>query len=777
MAQERIMLPLLPMRDPDIVIFPHQFGEIDVGRPFSLKAIERAKNNGNKIIIAMQKDENVDDPKAKDFYSICSEAEIKHITPMKNEDGSVMARVNVMGTRRAWLKVVGTDAESESSYLYGEIDIIKEPSFSVDDHISNSIRQLKEMVTENTPITPDENTPITSEGLSAFLDSIASQLPIVGRQKLKLLRIKDPRKRLEELLTIMAELTKQTPVSIDAEPSGSDGSIASELMRLQKMIEGANLPSEALSLANQELRRLKMMSPHSSEFHVTLNYVEWLASLPWNVVTDDSLDIEKAQVCLDEDHFGLKTVKERIIEFLAVRKLSSGKMGTILCFTGSPGVGKTSICRSIARAVGRKFVRISLGGVHDEAEIRGHRRTYVGALPGKIIQNIRKVGSRNPVFVLDEIDKLSKDFRGDPASALLEVLDPEQNNSFTDNFLGTAFDLSDVMFIMTANETSPIPPALYDRMEIIEIPGYSPFDKVKIAQKHLIPKQKEQYGLKDYEVSISPNAISRIVEEYTSEAGVRNLERQCGTIMRKVAVTAASGKDPAKVVKVDMVPKFLGAPKIYAERAIENPEVGLSAGLAWSRNGGSILFVEASLTPGKGEIILTGNLGKVLQESAKAAHTWIKSNADNLGVDLEQLSKNDVHVHLPAGATPKDGPSAGIAVAAAMLSLFTNRPVRNNIAMTGEITLRGRVLPIGGLKEKVLAAHRAGIQEVIYPKQNVADIEEIPSDVKDDMKFIPVGSLNEALELLLVDDSPKSAGDISSSGGNHLLMNKENSCA
>jgi len=583
------------------------------------------------------------------------------------------------------------------------------------------------------------------------------------------------------MLVIVSELVKQTPVPMNAEPPpGGDesGALVNELTRLQKMIDAAKLQPEALAMANQEMRRLKMMTPHSSEFHVTLNYVEWIASLPWDTLTTDSLDIEKAQTCLDEDHFGLKTVKERIVEFLAVRKLAPDKMGTILCFVGPPGVGKTSLGRSIAKAIGRKFIRMSLGGVHDEAEIRGHRRTYVGALPGKIIQNIRKVGSKNPVFMLDEIDKLSKDFRGDPASALLEVLDPEQNNSFTDNFLGTPFDLSDVMFIMTANEIAPIPPALYDRMEVIEIPGYSPFDKLRIAQQHLVPKQKEQYGLKDYEVSISPNAISRIVEEYTSEAGVRNLERQCGTIMRKIAVTVASGKDPTSVVKVDAVPKFLGPPKVFAEKAVEAPEIGWSAGLAWSRHGGSILFVETSLTAGKGEIILTGNLGKVLQESARAAHTWIKSNATKLGVDMKKLTENDVHVHLPAGATPKDGPSAGIAVAASMLSLFTNRPVRNDVAMTGEITLRGRVLPIGGLKEKVLAAHRAGIKEVIYPRQNAADIEEIPSDVRDEMKLTPVQNLNEALDMLLVEDDngPRPAGGFTS-GGNQVLMNKENSCA
>jgi len=749
---KKIVLPLLPLRDPDAIVFPGSFFEAEVGRPFSLKAIEMARANGNKIIIAMQKDVKIDEPNAKDFYGICTEAEITDVVESEEEGEENFIKLRVMGIRRAWLESIGTKKSKDTPYLFGHIKPVKEPNFNIDEHIKNSIRQLKEMIGENLSIISISSKPITtSKDLSEFVDDIAFGLPVAGHQKLKLLRTKDPRKRLEDIITIVGELVKQSPISIEAEPPGmGEGGSGGELARLQKMIETAQLPAEALAMANQELRRLKMMTPQSSEFHVTLNYVEWLASLPWKIRTKDSLDIKEAQKYLDADHYGLKKVKERIIEFLAVRKLAPEKMGTILCFVGPPGTGKTSLGRSIAKAIGRKFVRMSLGGVHDEAEIRGHRRTYVGALPGKIIQNIKKANSRNPVFVLDEIDKLCKDFRGDPASALLEVLDPEQNNTFTDNFLGTPFDLSDVMFIMTANETSPIPPALYDRMEVIEIPGYSPFDKVRIAQHHLIPKQKKQYGLESYDVSISPNAISRVIEEYTGEAGVRNLERQCGTVMRKIAVVVASGKEPSSTIKVDMIPKFLGPPRIFAEKALEAPELGVSAGLAWSRHGGSILFVETSLTPGKGEIILTGNLGKVLQESAKAAHTWIKSNAGKLNIDMDFLSSNDVHVHLPAGATPKDGPSAGVAVASSMLSLFLGKPVRNDVAMTGEITLRGRVLPIGGLKEKILAAHRAGIKEILYPKQNEADLEEIPTDVKNDIKLTPIKTLEEAIELVLV---------------------------
>lgn len=982
--EEKIILPLFPICDPDLVVFPGQIYEIDVGRAFSLEAISVAMSNNKKIIIAMQLNENIDIniPRMSDFCDICVEAEIKCIVPISRN----VSKVTIVGIRRGYLNSIN---KNSNVYMYGLISPVIESKIVIDNQIIDSFKQLKEIIVSNFTnivLTKNFNTP---KDLSNFLDEVASQLPIIGKQKLKLLKIESIYGRLEEVLSIINEFVDKVP-----EVEGND-----EITNLYKMIINAKLPTEVFGIVNKELSRLKMMNPYNSEFHILFNYIECVASLPWNNLTNDLIDIDEAKICLDEDHFGLENVKKRIIEFLAVRKLAPKKIGTTLCLVGPPGVGKaqpltakiltpsgfvnmgdikvgdkiitpsgqesniigifsqgvkdiykitfsdnsftracrdhlwkaqssddrrsnkyrivdtesmlkdkryysidfvspninfnmepildpyivgsfvsegmintipngykyssflnrekllqgildnigfinnnsielistckdilelvqslggqasynedkliidlpigikpftcseklkaydnidrkelkryinrieydgreearcilidhpdhlyitdnyivthnTSLGKSIAKAIGRKFIRLSLGGVHDEAEIRGHRRTYVGSLPGKIIQSIKKVGSKNPVFMLDEIDKLNKDFHSDPASALLEVLDPEQNNSFTDNFLGIPFDLSDVMFIMTANEITSIHPALYDRMEIIEIPGYSLLEKCKIAQQHLIPKQKSQYGLEKYDISFSPDAILSIVDGYTGEPGVRNLERQCGSIMRKIAVTVASGKKPINVVDANMVSELLGSPKIFFEKAIKNPEIGLSTGLAWSRYGGSILFVETSLTIGRGRVIMTGNLGKVLQESAYAAYTWIKSNATKFGIDLKMFSGYNIHIHLPAGAVPKDGPSAGVAVAASMLSLFVRKPVRNDIAMTGEITLRGRVLPIGGLKEKILAAHRAGIKEVLYPEQNI--IEEVPEDIKSNIILTPIQNLYEASNLFLI---------------------------
>jgi ATP-dependent Lon protease len=538
------------------------------------------------------------------------------------------------------------------------------------------------------------------------------------------------------------------------DPQQGEDPIQAELKKLAAKLKSCGMPEENMQIAEQELRRLSMTPPNGAEFQVMFNYLETLASLPWNKSTEDSLDVEKAREILDRDHFGIKKAKERILEFLAVKKLMPENKGSILCFVGSPGTGKTSVMRCIAEAMGREFIRTSLGGVHDEAEIRGHRRTYVGAMPGRIIQLIKKVGVNNPVFGLDELDKLGRDFRGDPGAALLEVLDPEQNNSFNDNYLGMPFDLSNVFFIATINTKNNIHPALLDRMEIIEFPGYSPHDKLQIAKRHLIPKQKEKMGLKDYDITFSKNAINRVIEEYTSEAGVRSLERECGSIFRKLAVKVASEKKPPSIVKSDMVPRYLGPSKIFAQQAVEEPSVGVATGLAWSANGGSLLFVESSLVRGKGKVVLTGNLGKVLKESASAAYTWIKANADEFGIEQEKFDDYNVHIHFPAGATPKDGPSAGIAIASSILSTLTGRPIRNDIGMTGEISLRGRVLPIGGLMEKTLAAHRADLTEVVFPVKNECDVEEIPNDVKNEIKLTPVSDLKEALKIIML-----SAGD------------------
>jgi ATP-dependent Lon protease len=748
-----IRLPILPLRDPTLVVFPGVSLEVAVGRDFSLEAIAIAQANKSSVIVAMQRDERVDAPMAPDFYPICTEARIECVIPVDEE--GFRKRVVITGIQRAHIKVVGKTRD-EGSYLYGEVNIIPEPQVEIDDDVNICVTQIYEIISKClTSITLKNKVRIeTSEQLSGFVDHVSSQLPIDGKDRLDLLREFNPRKRLQNILVIIAELSKQVEVDVIATTDEDEDFLdefSGEVKRLYELVRKADMPEEVNKIASQELRRLKNMPPTMSEFPITANYLEILATLPWNNKTEDKIDIANAEASLNEDHHGLKKPKERILEYLAVRKLDPNKKGEILCFHGPPGTGKTSLGRSIAKAMGRKFIRMSLGGVHDEAEIRGHRRTYVGAMTGKIIQHLRKSEVKNPVFMLDEVDKLSRDYRGDPASALLEVLDPEQNHSFVDNYLNVPFDLSDVLFIGTVNEVSPIPPALRDRMEIIEIPGYSPHDKLKIAQKHLIPKQQEENGLKGHSISFSANSINRIIGEYTSEAGVRSLERKCGTVLRKLAVMVASDKELLKTIRFNSIPRLLGPPKIFAEKASETPEIGLSAGLAWSRNGGSLLFVESSLTPGKGKIKLTGNLGKVLQESASAAHTWIKANAESLGVDLEKLIKSDVHIHFPAGATPKDGPSAGIAVASSMFSLFTDRPIRNDVAMTGEISLRGRILPIGGLIEKILAAHRAGIKQVLFPEQNKHDVEEVPEDVRDDMILSPVSNLREALDIVVME--------------------------
>jgi ATP-dependent Lon protease len=1135
----KVKLPILPLRDPELVVFPGLFCEVDVGRAFSLNAVSSSgKDHSDSIIMAMQQDSSVDDPKAKDFFAICTEAEIKSVLPLDKD--ATRIRVILKGTRRAILETVGTKGSGDNSYLYGTVEIIELENSDINEEVKDTARQLKEMVTEHLQFVTieEDSTPTDRQSLSDFVDNVAGQLPIPGKRRLYFLKLKDPAARLKEVRDEVADLCRQSELEFDAGSEEGDdvddpGQIAiSEVKKLQKKVHDAGMPEHALKVARAELRRLSMMPPNGSEFQVTYNYVDHLASLPWDKTTEDNLDIDVAEKSLNDDHYGLEKPKERILEYLSVRKLLPSGKGPILCFSGPPGVGKaqpldakvltpwgyeemqnidigTSVCtpsgevatvigifpqgeldiykvkfsdgtsteccdehlwytktkldrgskrfgsvkslrdiklslkygadgqrnhsiptinkidlkhckerpidpyvmgvllgdghlgsapllssadeeivnfvkrelskmgcglirrskydfrivkqshnpsdnmhktdnrstvvqaleylellgtlsynkfvpeqykaasfqdrlsilqglldsdgsphtknasvefcsssrqlaedvkflaeslgsivsnigegdtsyvyngdkkqgvkryrvninpppglvpfrlhrkiklyenknkrtmsryiddiiyvgkkqakcilidhpdhlyitnnfivthntslgKSIAKAMGREFVRFSLGGVNDEAEIRGHRRTYVGAIPGRIIQYIQKIGTRNPVFMLDEVDKICSNFRGDPSSALLEMLDPEQNHSFVDHYLGVPFDLSQVLFIGTVNETTPLTPALKDRMEIIDLPGYSPFDKVKIAQGHLIKKQKEENGLKEVGVNVSANAIGRIVDEYTSEAGVRSLERECGTIMRKIAVMVASEKEYPSLIKIDMIPKFLGPPKVFAEKAMEKPEIGLGAGLAWSRNGGSLLFVETSLTPGEGKIKLTGNLGKVIQESADAAYTWIKSNAERLNVDSDRLSKYDVHIHFPAGAVPKEGPSAGIAIAASMLSLILDKPVRNDVAMTGEITLRGRILPIGGLKEKILAAHRAGIKEVLYPAHNKHDVTEIPSDVANDMTLTPVSSLDEALEMVILDETvgEESPNDMNPGDG-ELLMNME----
>lgn len=740
-------LPILPLKDPRLVVFPGVPCVIDVGRTFSINAVNKVISEKSHIIVAIQMDETIEAPVAKDFYNVCTEAEIKTVLPLDEE--GIKKRVVVVGIKRAQLKTVGIKGNGEDNYLYGTIAPYTEEQADVSDKIREDVRRIYDIIDRylGYVVLKNKSLPTNSAELSLIIDTIAGQLQIDATTKVDFLREINPIKRLRGLSKIIVELgrkAKEEGVSHDNIEEGEFG-------RLKKLIDESEMPDDILKVANQELNKLKSMPSNMSEYTVTFNYIENLATLPWQKSTTDCLDMSKAEESLNEDHYGLDKIKKRILEYLAVRKLAPKKRGAILCFNGPPGVGKTSLGESIAKAMGRKFTRMSLGGIHDEAEIRGHRRTYVGAMMGKIMQKIKKADVNNPVFMLDELDKLCKDFRGDPASALLEVLDPEQNHAFEDNYLNVPFDLSNVFFIGTTNEKAPIPPALRDRMEILDLPGYSPHDKVKIAKNHLIPKQKELCGLKEYETILSNNAINRIVEEYTSEAGVRNLEREIGTVFRRLAVRVAADKKPPVLVKTDALPKLLGPPKSFAEKAVERPEIGLSAGLAWTQHGGCILFVEGSLYPGKGEIHLTGNLGKVLQESATTAYIWIKSNAEKLGIEYEQLNKNDVHIHIPSGAVPKDGPSAGIALASCMVSLFTNKPIRNDVAMTGEVTLRGRVLPIGGFVEKALAAHRAGMKEILLPEKNKHDIDELPSDVRQEINVTTISNLFEALEKLIVD--------------------------
>jgi ATP-dependent Lon protease len=534
------------------------------------------------------------------------------------------------------------------------------------------------------------------------------------------------------------------------EELGEDDGDQGDLDGLEERISKASLPSEADSVAKKQLKRLRSMQVGSAEYTVVRTYLDWILDLPWSNQTEDNMDIAEVRKVLDEDHYGLDKVKKRIVEYLAVRKLKKDKKGPILCLLGPPGVGKTSLGKSIARALGRKFVRVSLGGVHDEAAIRGHRRTYVGALPGQIIQGMKKSGTVNPVFMMDEVDKIGHDFRGDPSAALLEVLDPEQNNTFADHYLEIPYDLSNVMFVATANIADPIPPPLRDRMEILEIPGYTRREKLAIARQHLIPKQLEEHGLKSEQLTITDEAVEELIEHYTREAGVRSLERTIASVIRGVAVKVAEGDLTARTIKSeDDLREYLGAIKFTSDVAERTEETGVSTGLAWTSVGGEILFIEATRMFGTGKLQLTGQLGDVMKESAHAALSYVRTNAEKYGIPRDFLEKSDLHVHIPAGGMPKDGPSAGITMFTAIVSLLTGIRVRHDVAMTGEISLRGRVLPIGGLKEKTLAAHRAGIKRVLVPERNKADLDEVPKEIRDELEFVFVTKLDEVLEAAL----------------------------
>jgi len=763
-------LPILPLRE--TVVYPQMLIPLVVGREKSIKLVEDALA-GNKIIGMCMQKTPVEEPTPDDIHKVGTVGII--VRSLRFPDNTL--RLFVQGLQR--IRII--EFTQTEPYFKAKVEVIEErveKTVEIEGLMRNLLNLFQKMASL-IPQFPEELiiNAMNIQEPGKLADFIAFNTNLNINEKQEILETIDIKERLQKVtyyLTRELEILEiankiQNEVKNEIEKSQKEYFLRQQMKAIQKelgeidpremeinelkqKLQEAKLPPEAMKEAERELERLALMPPGSAEYTVTRTYLDWLISLPWAKSTEDNLDIKRAEEILNEDHYDLEKVKERILEYLAVRKLKSDMKGPILCFVGPPGVGKTSLGKSIARALGRKFVRISLGGIRDEAEIRGHRRTYVGALPGRIIQGMRKAESNNPVFMLDEIDKLGADFRGDPSAALLEVLDPEQNNSFVDNYLGVPFDLSKVMFIATANVLYTIPPALLDRMEVIELPGYTEYQKLGIAKGFLIPRQLKEHGLENYQIEFTDEAIKKIIREYTREAGVRNLEREIASIIRKIAKGIAEGSISDKViVDKEDIPKYLGPEKYTFGMKGEKDEVGVATGLAWTEAGGDILFVEALIVEGKGNLILTGKLGEVMQESAKTALSYVRSKLKDLNVSYEILEKSDIHVHVPSGAIPKDGPSAGVTIATAIASALTKRPVKKDIGMTGEITLRGKVLPVGGIREKVLAAHRAGLTAVIMPKENQKDLEEIPEEVKKDLTFYFVEHADEVLNLAILE--------------------------
>jgi len=767
--------PLVALRDK--VIFTDVLVPLFIGRAKSVSAIRSLSENEDMLVFAMQKDVNENDPSAEGIHKVGVLAKIKQKIVMSDDSIKVL----VVGLKRVTIERV----VQREPHLVAEVELIEEAEFA-DSFYARLLDEVKDKFAYCVQINPrlgNEVARSTSriESPQKLLGAIVQHLSTPSEMQQELLEIVNIRSQLERLLDLLDAQTKtlelddklKEDVKKQLEQSqkeyylhekmkaiqkelGRDDGGKNEVQALKEQIEKAGMPDEVKKKADQELRKMSMMPPISAEATVSRNYLDWLVSLPWNKSTEDNLDIERAEKILEDDHWGLKHVKDRVVEYLAVHKLVKKIKGPVLCFVGPPGVGKTSFAKSVARALDRKFVRISLGGVRDEAEIRGHRRTYIGALPGRIIQAMRRAGTKNPVFLLDEVDKMTSDFRGDPASALLEVLDPEQNHTFADHYLDVDFNLSEVMFITTANIQHTIPPALMDRMEIIRLPGYTEFEKTKIAENFLVKKQLSQNGLEDRNVEFTEDAMKKIIRSYTREAGVRNLEREIGSVCRKLARRVAKEDDaqdesqPPMVVTDSEVEKLLGVPRYRMTRREEEHQVGCALGLAWTEFGGQILTTEVLLSDGKGKLILTGQLGDVMQESAKAALSFIRSRAKSLGIAMEEFKTKDVHIHIPEGAIPKDGPSAGITLATALASAFSGRPVRCDVAMTGEITLRGHVLPIGGLKEKAIAAHSALVKKVIIPVGNEKDMSELPDTIKEEIDFVRVKSMDEVFSIALL---------------------------
>jgi ATP-dependent Lon protease len=764
------ILPLLPIRD--IVIYPYMMLPLFVGRDVSIRAVEESLSRDRLIFLVSQKNSAEENPNPADIHRVGTIASIMRM--LKLADG----RVKIL--------VQGLSKGEVDSYLrerpYFEVKIRKviEPTLSeVPIEVEALMRTAKEKIEQilNLKNLPPEIVMVTDNigDPGVLADLVASNLRLKNEESQAILEIFDPIERLKkvnellsrelELSTMQARIQNQAKEEMSKtqrdyflreqmkqiqQELGEGDDRAEEISELRKQIDKAKMPPEVKREADKQLRRLEQMHPESSEASLVRTYLDWLVELPWSKRTKDNLDLEKAKQVLDEDHYNLEKVKERILEYLAVNKLRRKIKGPILCFVGPPGVGKTSLGRSIARALERSFVRVSLGGVRDEAEMRGHRRTYVGALPGRIIQGVKQAGSNNPVFMLDEIDKVGADFRGDPSAALLEVLDPEQNHAFSDHYLNLPFDLSNVLFICTANLLDPVPPALADRMEVIQLSGYTNEEKLEIARKFLIPRQLEDNGISTKHLEFSKDALLRIIAEYTKEAGLRNLERELASICRKMARRVAEGKSELIKLTRANIHSFLGAPKFLPEAEQEHHEIGVGTGLAWTSTGGEVLYVEASLSKGRGNLTLTGQLGDVMKESAQAAVSYARAHAKNLGIEEDFYQKLDIHIHVPAGAIPKDGPSAGITMATALISALTKRPVNRDVAMTGEITLRGRVLPIGGLKEKSLAAFRAGIKTVILPDRNEKDMDDIPKALRRKLHWVLAKNMSDVLKSALL---------------------------
>lgn len=764
-------LPLLPLRG--LLVFPSMVLHLDVGREKSIAALEKAMVDDQIIFLAAQKKIRIEDPEPNEIYRTGTIAKVKQMMKLPNGTN----RVLVEGLHRGEI-INFVEKDDEFIVEVKQLEEISGDQYEEEALMRSLLNQYEQYLKISRKVTKETYSTVEDiDEPGRLADIIASHLSLKIKEKQDLLELLEVKKRLKHLINFISNEKKvlnlekkigqrvkssmektqkeyylrEQMKAIQKELGESDGK-SGDMVQLREKIEEANMPDRVYEVAMKELDRYEKVPQSSAESSVIRNYLDWLTSIPWIEETEDRIDINEAEKVLNKDHYGLEKVKERILEYLAVKKLTDSVKGPILCLVGPPGVGKTSLAKSIAQSINRHFVRVSLGGVRDEAEIRGHRRTYIGAMPGRIIQGMKKAETINPVFLLDEIDKMSNDFRGDPSSAMLEVLDPEQNSNFSDHFIEEPYDLSNVLFVATANYINNIPGPLLDRMEIISIAGYTELEKLHIAKDHLLPKQLEENGLKKSNLQIRDDALLKLIRRYTREAGVRGLERQLGTLCRKAAKIIISGKQQRVIVTVKRIEELLGKPVFRYGMMEQEDQVGAATGLAYTAAGGDTLSIEVSHYPGKGKLTLTGKLGEVMRESAQAAFSYIRSRTKELDIDPDFYEKYDIHIHVPEGATPKDGPSAGITIATALVSALTGRPVKKEVAMTGEITLRGRVLPIGGLKEKSLSAHRAGISKIILPEQNAKDIEDIPESVRKDLTFIEVDHLDKVLEHALVEE-------------------------